>query len=558
MTAMRRIALASLSVSLCAALAAGAAPAAAQNTVFVSRAPSLGADWRSGGTCYEVFVRSFADSNGDGIGDLNGLIHRLDYINDGNPASRRDLGASCIWLMPVAESPSYHGYDVTDYYRVERDYGTNEDFKRLVAEAHRRGIAVLVDMVLNHASSEHPYFQEALRDPNSPHRSWFRFSPTEQGPGPWGGPAWRKSPVRDEYYYAVFWEGMPDLNYATPAVREEANRVADFWLREMGVDGFRLDAVPYLVEEGTLLSGAPGTHRVLRDYQAHLRSVKPDVFTVGEVWDSVGAMLPYYPDQLDSYFAFELADALINAVNHGSSAHMLDGYLRLQRTVPQDRWSPFLRNHDQTRTLTDLGGDREKAAVAVTLLLTLPGLPFIYYGEEIGMIGNKRDGDERLRTPMQWSGAPHGGFTTGTPWEALQPDSATVTVAAQENDPHSLLSLHRRLIHLRATNPALGRGELVPLTASSGQVAAYLRRTGRHVVLVVANLGTTRVDNVMLSSEGGVLPAGRYGVIDLMYDMHEGPPEPLRVGADGRLQGYVPFRTLHPLEVGIYQLSRGR
>jgi alpha-amylase len=436
---------------------------------------------------------------------------------------------------------------------VERDYGNNEDFKRLVAEAHRRGIAVLVDMVLNHASSEHPYFQEALRDPNSPHRSWFRFSPTEQGPGPWGGPAWRKSPVRDEYYYAVFWEGMPDLNYATPAVREEANRVADFWLREMGVDGFRLDAVPYLVEEGNVLSGAPGTHRVLRDYQAHLRSVKPDVFTVGEVWDSVGAMLPYYPDQLDSYFAFELADALINAVNHGSSAKMLDGYLRLQRTVAQDRWSPFLRNHDQTRTLTDLGGDRAKAALAATLLLTLPGLPFVYYGEEIGMIGNKRDGDERLRTPMQWSGAPHGGFTTGTPWEALQPDSATVTVAAQEGDPSSLLNLHRRLIHLRAANPALGRGELVPLTASSGQVAAYLRREGRRAVLVVANLGTTPVDGVSLASEGGALRPGVYAPRSLL-----GPAAAaaLRVGADGRVQGYVPLPTLAPLQARVFELAR--
>jgi alpha-amylase len=548
MTAMRRIALA----ALCAASLAGAATAAAQNEPFVSRAPAPGADWRRGGTCYEVFVRSFADSDGDGIGDLNGLIRRLDYINDGNPASQRDLGADCIWLMPVAESPSYHGYDVSDYYRVERDYGTNADFKRLVAEAHRRGITVLVDMVLNHASSQHPYFQEALRDPASPHRDWFRFSPTAQGPGPWGGPAWRKSPVRDEYYYAVFWEGMPDLNYATPAVRQEANRIADFWLREMGVDGFRLDAVPYLVEEGNVLSGAPGTHRVLRDYQAHLRSVKPDVFTVGEVWDSVGAMLPYYPDQLDSYFAFELADALVNAVNSGSSAKLLDGYLRLQRTVAQDRWSPFLRNHDQTRTLTDLGGDRGKAALAATLLLTLPGLPFVYYGEEIGMVGNKHDGDERLRTPMQWSAAPHGGFTTGTPWEALQPDSATVTVAAQEGDPNSLLNLYRRLIHLRAANPALAAGELVPLTASSGQVAAYLRREGRRAVLVVANLGATPVSGVALASEGAVLRAGRYAPRSLLG---AAVAAPLRVDADGRVRGYVPVATLEPLQARIFDLA---
>jgi glycosidase len=543
MTAMRRIALA----PLCAALAA-AAPSAAQ-TLQAVHDPAPSSEWRRGGVCYEVFVRSFADSNGDGIGDLNGLIRKLDYINDGNPASRRDLGASCIWLMPVAESPSYHGYDVTDYYRVERDYGTNADFKRLVAEAHRRGIAVLVDMVLNHASSQHPFFQEALRDPNSPHRSWFRFSPTVPGPGPWGGPAWRKSPVRDEYYYGVFWEGMPDLNYDTPAVREEANRVADFWLREMEVDGFRLDAVPYLVEEGNVMSGAPGTHRVLRDYQAHLRSVKPDVFTVGEVWDSVGAMLPYYPDQLDSYFAFELADALINAVRRGSAEGMLNGYLRLQRTVPQDRWSPFLRNHDQTRTLTELRGDVAKAKVAATLLLTLPGLPFVYYGEEIGMSGDKPD--EQLRTPMQWSRAANGGFTTGTPWEALQPDWTNVNVAAQDADPASLLNLYRRLIHLRDRNPYLARGELVPLTAANGQVAAYLRRMGGRAVLVVANLGTTPVSGVALSSEGDVLPAGRYLAEGLL---ERAGAEPLRVGADGRVQGYVPLQTMRPLEFGVYQL----
>ncbi|HEV7588700.1 MAG TPA: alpha-amylase family glycosyl hydrolase [Longimicrobium sp.] len=544
---MRRIAL-----TLSAALLAGAAPAAAQ-ALAVSHTPSPSADWRRGGTCYEVFVRSFSDSDGDGIGDLNGLTRKLDYINDGNPATTRDLGANCIWLMPVAESPSYHGYDVSDYYRVERDYGTNDDFKRLVAEAHRRGIKVLVDMVLNHASSEHPYFQEALRDPSSPHRAWFRFSPTVPGKGPWGADAWHRSPVRDEYYYGVFWKGMPDLNYDTPAVREEANRVADFWLREMGVDGFRLDAVPYLVEEGTVLSGTPGTHRVLRDYAAHVHRVNPGAFTVGEVWDSVGSMLPYYPDQLDSYFAFELADALIDAVNRGSSAKMLDGYLRLQRAMPADRWSPFLRNHDQTRTLTALGGDRAKARVAVTLLLTLPGVPFLYYGEEIGMSGDKRDGDERLRTPMQWSSAAHGGFTTGTPWEALQADSATVTVAAQDADPASLLNLHRRLVHLRASNPALAGGMLVPLTASSGQVAAYLRRDGRRAVLVVANLGPTPVSGVALSSEDGALPPGRYTPRGLL---EPGGAAALGIAPNGRLQGYVPVPTLGPLQVRVFDLVR--
>src|SRR2546429_7155574 len=221
-------------------------------TTSLAAQQATGPAWTHGGVCYEIFVRSFYDSNGDGIGDLNGLIQKLDYV--------AGLGVDCIWLMPVAASPSYHGYDVSDYYRVEPAYGSNDDFKRLVVEAHRRGIVVLVDMVLNHSSSEHPYFQAALRDTTSPYRTWYRFSPTPLGKGPWGGEAWHRSPVRDAYYYGVFWSGMPDLNYQTPAVREEANKIATFWLREMGVDGFRLDAVPYVVEEGTCLARGPGTH----------------------------------------------------------------------------------------------------------------------------------------------------------------------------------------------------------------------------------------------------------------------------------------------------------
>src|SRR6185503_8138116 len=165
-----------------------------------------------------------------------------DYINDGNPRSQRDLGARCIWLMPIAESPSYHGYDVADYYRVDREYGTNEDFKRLMTEAHKRGIRILVDLVLNHSSNEHPNFLAAISDTTSPYRSWYRFaSPKPQTKGPWGQDPWNKSPARDEYYYGIFSPHMPDLNYDSPAVREEANKVARFWLQEMGVDGFRLD-----------------------------------------------------------------------------------------------------------------------------------------------------------------------------------------------------------------------------------------------------------------------------------------------------------------------------
>jgi alpha-amylase len=488
------------------------------------------AAWTRGGVCYEVFVRSFSDSNGDGIGDLNGLIDKLDYI--------AKLGASCIWLMPVAASPSYHGYDVSDYYRVEPAYGSNDDFKRMVAEAHRRGIAVLVDMVLNHASSEHPSFQAALRDTASPYRSWYRFSPTSLGKGPWGAEAWHHSPVRDEYYYGVFWSGMPDLNYETPAVREEAKQVATFWLRDMDVDGFRLDAVPYLIEEGTCLMGCPGTHAFLHEYAGHVRSVKPDAYTVGEVWGNIDAVMPYYPDQLTSYFGFELADSLIAAVRKGRGTGLLAGFLRLQDTLPDYRWSPFLSNHDGTRSMTLFGGDFAKAKLAATLLLTLPGLPFVYYGEEIGMTGDKPD--PRLRTPMQWSARAGLGFTSGTAWSSAQPDSLTTTVAAQDAAPGSLLNLYRRLIHLRRANDALATGRLLRLSAGTPQVVAYLRRAedGKHAVLVIANLGGTAVSRLSVAASDSVLPPGRYATRNLLRGL---PGAALRVSRDGHIRSYVPL-----------------
>src|SRR3954470_11051527 len=228
-------------VRLALAFSVGVRALGGQGTSRPAATISAGPLWTRGATCYEVFVRSFYDSDEDGLGDFNGVTQKLDYINDGNPASTHSLGARCIWLMPVAEPPSYHGYDVRDYYNVSRACGTADDFKRFMPAAHKRAIRVLVDMVLNHTSSDNPWFQAALRDPASPYRAWYRFSPTKPAEkGPWGQEVWHKSPTRDEYYYGVFWSGMPDLNYETPAVREEANRIARFWIDEMGVDGFRL------------------------------------------------------------------------------------------------------------------------------------------------------------------------------------------------------------------------------------------------------------------------------------------------------------------------------
>ncbi len=508
------------------------------------------AAWRQGAVCYEVFVRSFFDSDGDGVGDLEGLIRKLDYINDGDPTGGEDLGAGCIWLMPIAASPSYHGYDVTDYYRVNPVYGTNADFRRLVEQAHRRGIRVLVDMVINHTSSEHPYFRDALIYPGSYYRDWYRWADSPGPPNEWGGNNWHRSPFRDEYYYGFFSGAMPDLNWDTPAVREEMVRVATFWLRDMGVDGLRLDAVRHLMEDGGRTTNVPRTHDMLREYAARVRAADPDAFTIGEVNDSTDALLPYYPDQLDAYFAFEVSTAILDAVRSGNATRLLAAVRTLQDAVPADRWAPFLRNHDQTRTLTWLDGDVARAKLAAGLLLTLPGLPFVYYGEEIGMTGDKPD--PRLRTPMQWSPGPAAGFTTGVPWEPLRPDSMTANVRVMQRDPGSLLNLYRELIHLRAAHPALGAGELVALDAGTASVAAYLRRRGDDVALVVANLGDTALTNVRLSSSAGVLPAGRYAPTTLFG---AGPAAQLRIGADGRLRGYAPLRSLDPLAVYVFGVS---
>ena len=468
--------------------------------------------------CYEIFVRLFYDSNGDGIGDLRGLTQKLDYI--------AGLGADCVWLMPVAESPSYHGYDVTDYYKIEPDYGTNDDFKAFVAAAHQHHIRVLVDLVLNHTSSEHPWFQEALKDTASPHRSWYRWSAT-------AGNNWHKSPVRDEYYFGLFWSGMPDLNYENPAVLEEMKRVARFWLDSMHVDGFRLDAVRHLVEVGNEVSNTPGTHQVLRDFGQYVRRIAPPPrsYTIGEVWDNTDVILTYYPDQLDAYFAFPISEALMEAVRTGKAGALIPTVQQFQRAEPAYRWAPFQRNHDQTRTMTALRNDTAGATLAATILLTLPGVPFVYYGEEIGMTGDKPD--ERLRTPMQWSGS-SAGFTSGTPWEALQADTLRANVAAEDRSRNSLLKLYRTLIHLRTTNRALREGALELVESGSETVLAYTRRRDSSLVLVLVNLGST-------TAPAPGIDRAEFGWRDLLVR-----------GNSGR----APLPRLAPRRAYVYELSR--
>ncbi len=523
-------------------------------TGYAQGVRSSDANWRHGAVCYEVFVISFLDSDGDGVGDLEGLMSKLDYINDGDPDTRRDLGARCIWLMPIAPSPSYHGYDVTDFYGVDPRYGTEDDFRRLIDEAHRRGIRVLVDLVVNHTSNRHPLFQHAALHPDSPYRDWFRWA---EAPGPdneYGDNNWHRAPSGTGYYYGFFSPVMPDLNWETEAVREEMKRIAAFWLEEMGVDGFRLDAVRHLMEDDEGRStNVRRTHEMLREYAADIRKADAVAFTIGEVFDDTDALLAYYPDQLDAYFAFEVSDAILNAVKTGSSTGLLEPVLRLQNVVAADRWSPFLRNHDQTRTMTWLDGDMARAKLAATLLLALPGFPFVYYGEEIGMTGDKPD--PRIRTPMHWRLGPAAGFTEGTPWEPLHADSLTANVEAMDDDPASLLNLYRVLIHLRAEYAALGAGELVPLDTGHEAAAAFLRRQGDHAVLVVVNLGEEPLENFVLSSDVGALPPGRHVPIGLLGA--DGPAATLEIRADGRVRDYVPLPELAGLRAYLFDIPAG-
>jgi glycosidase len=450
-----------------------------------------------------VFIRSFKDSDGDGIGDIRGLIERLDYLNDGDPASTDDLGITGLWLMPVAESPSYHGYDVVDYLTVEWDYGTNQDFEDLVDAAHERGIAVIVDLVMNHTSRDHPWFREATRE-GTAHDPWYVWSDTRPAvSGPGGRPVWHQA--GDRWFYGYFWDGMPDLNLANPAVAKELDRISSFWLADMGVDGFRLDAARHLIEDGDQLENTQATLDWLTGYRDRVKAVDEDALVLGEVWDSTLTAAGYVREgALDLAFDFDLASAFLTSIRARDADTIRAVQSQVSEAYPAGGYAAFLTNHDQDRSWDELGRDLDSAKLAASLLLTNPGTPFVYYGEELGLRGRKPD--ERIRTPLPWSADGAGaGFTTGTPWQPLAENAAQANVAGQENDPESLLSHYRTLIGLRNEHEALRTGELVPVEVEARGLYAYLRATADESVLVLVNLRPDPVTEYGLSLPEGSL-----------------------------------------------------
>ncbi len=516
--------------------------------------------WWQKAVFYQIYPRSFADGNGDGIGDLKGMISKIDYL--------QDLGIDAVWLSPHYPSPLWDcGYDVADYYGVAPEYGTPDDFKFFLDELHWRGMYLILDLVLNHTSDQHPWFIESRSSSNSPKRDWYVWRDGQDGapPNNWnstfGGPAWELDPRTGQYYYHLFFKQQPDLNWRNPAVKQAMFDVARHWL-ELGVDGFRLDAIGTLFEDERLTShpvevsleelqrrsfqaGTPAereedaalmqamfqyqveqpeTHALLKELRAVVDEF-PERVLVGETDE-----ISYYgdgTDELHMVFNFPLMNT-----ERLTPAWVLANQRKRLAALPQRAWpcNTFC-NHDAPRLYSRYGdgeNDLDIARVALALVLTLRGTPFLYNGEEIGMsdllledINQFRDmlgvwayqvalgqaglapaqallfaartGRDKCRTPMQWSQEPQAGFcpAEATPWLPVNPDYRNgVNVAAESEDPHSLLNFYRHLLRVRKANPALVSGSYLPLNESAQETLTFLRSSphGGQICLVAINL----------------------------------------------------------------------
>ena len=485
--------------------------------------------WYKHAVFYEVYIRAFADGNGDGHGDFRGLAQRLDYFCD--------LGVDCLWLMPMYPSPLLDdGYDIADYKNIHPDYGTLDDFKIFLSEAHARGLRVIADLVLNHTSEQHPWFQAARSSKDSPYRDYYIWSDTDQKFKDariifvdTQKSNWQYDPATGQYYFHRFYPQQPDLNYDNPAVREAMLDVMRFWL-DLGLDGFRADAVPYLFKrEGTNCENLPETHAYLKQLRRFIDENYPGRILLAEANQWPEDVRPYFGDGDEFHLAFHfpMMPRLYMSLRRGDRA-ALRWIMERTPPIPDNcQWCIFLRNHDELtlemvteeerqwmwqqyapepRMRLNLGirrrlaplldGDRRQLELINSLLFTLPGSPIIYYGDEIGMGDNiwlpDRNG---VRTPMQWTDGPNAGFSS-TPSDRLYApviDSevyrpARVNVAAQQAEAGSLLNLIRHMIGVRKQHLAFGHGEFAWAGCDSASVAAYTRTYGDERLLVVNNL----------------------------------------------------------------------
>ena len=465
------------------------------------------------GVTYEIFVQSFCDSNGDGIGDLNGMTSKLDYLVD--------LGVEAVWLMPVMPSPTYHKYDVTDYYDVHQDYGTKEDFQRFVQEAHLREIKVVIDLVINHTSNQHPWFQEAVVNPESKYRDYFVWA-TEQEIKDEGSltkevsedsdnlKQWHQAEGNQERYYGFFWGGMPDLNFDNPEVVQEIFQIGEFWLSEMDVDGFRLDAAKHIFPDHR----PQDNHQWWIDFRQEMEKFKPDVYLIGEVWADLETVAPYLQG-LNAVFNFDLSNRIAETIKKGSGPdlaafqqHVLDFYQDYSSDFID---ATFLTNHDQNRIMSVLNGNQEQAKLAASMLMTLPGAPYIYYGEEIGMTGMKPD--EQIREPFLW--APQAEDSCRTTWEepVYSTEQNVPPLSLQQQDPNSIYSHYKSLIHTRKSSDVLALGAIAALDIAPGQLSSFYRFHQGDTVLVLHNLAATPIT---------LLPGDWPARFDAMHNLQDG------------------------------------
>jgi maltose alpha-D-glucosyltransferase / alpha-amylase len=481
--------------------------------------------WYQDAVFYELSVRAYKDSNGDGHGDLQGLTQKLDYL--------QELGVGCIWMMPIYSSPlKDDGYDIADYYNIAEKFGTVDDFKNLIEEAHRREIRIIMDLVLNHTSDEHPWFRSARADRNSPYRDYYVWSDTDQKyrdariifldtePSNW---TWDER--TSQYYWHRFYASQPDLNYDNPKVQEEMLEVARFWL-DLGIDGFRADAVPYLFErEGTNCENLPETHNYLKSLRAFIDEHYPGRILLCEANQWPEDVRPYFGngDEFQLGFHFPIMPRIFMALKKGRADDMIE-ILNRTPAIPENcQWCIFLRNHDELtlemvtpeerqwmweqyapepRMRLNLGirrrlaplldNDRRKIELANSLLFTLPGSPIIYYGDEIGM-GDNIDLFDRngVRTPMQWDNSPHAGFTTGKPFTEFvegELDYHHLSVTSQLAEKDSLFHAISKMIKVRKDQLVFGRGMMEWVIIGNPAIAAYQRKYQGETLLILNNL----------------------------------------------------------------------
>jgi maltose alpha-D-glucosyltransferase/alpha-amylase len=494
--------------------------------------PDTDATWYKDAVFYELYVRAFCDGNGDGQGDFQGLIQKLDYL--------QELGIDCIWLLPIYPSPLRDdGYDVADFYGIHPDYGTLDDFEAMLDEAHKRGLRVITDLILNHTSDQHPWFQEARTSRGSPRRDYYVWSDTDQKYEDARiifvdsqTSNWELDPQTGQYYWHRFFSHQPDLNYDNPKVQQAMLDVMRFWL-DLGVDGFRADAVPYLFErEGTSCENLPETHAYLKRLRAFMDANYPGRILLSEANQWPEDTRPYFGDgdEFHMAFHFPVMPRIFMSLAWGDRQPILDILARTPLIPKSCQWCTFLRCHDEMtlemvteeeraflwdfyapepRMRLNLGirrrlaplldNDRRKIELANSMLFTLPGSPIIYYGDEVGMGDNiwleDRDG---LRTPMQWSDNKNAGFSTAHPSRLYSPviddevfDYQKVNVRAQRNDPSSLFHTMRKMISARKKHQSFGRGDCQFMDPDSTAVLAYIRQHDDETIIVVNNLSSS-------------------------------------------------------------------